>query len=93
MRDAGPSWRVVWFYSGAGCARQAPAGFEPIKCWDDHEAHEAAMQHFRAWITHPDQADLLEQAQRELRGWDLACSCPLDLPCHANVLLELVNEV
>lgn len=28
----------------------------------------------------------------ELRGWDLACWCPLDgYPCHADVLLELAN--
>lgn len=26
-----------------------------------------------------------------LRGHDLACSCPLDQPCHADVLLELAN--
>ena len=24
-----------------------------------------------------------------LRGHDLACWCPLDVPCHADVLLEL----
>ncbi len=29
---------------------------------------------------------------RELRGKDLACWCPLDLPCHAAVLLELANR-
>lgn len=28
----------------------------------------------------------------ELRGWDLACWCPLDRPCHADVLLELANR-
>lgn len=28
----------------------------------------------------------------ELRGKDLACWCPLDKPCHADVLLELTNE-
>ena len=28
-----------------------------------------------------------------LRGLDLACWCPLDAPCHADVLLELANEV
>lgn len=28
---------------------------------------------------------------RELRGKDLACWCPLDRPCHADVLLELAN--
>ena len=28
---------------------------------------------------------------RELGGHDLACWCPLDQPCHADVLLELAN--
>ena len=28
----------------------------------------------------------------ELRGRDLACWCPLDQPCHADVLLELANQ-
>ena len=28
----------------------------------------------------------------ELRGHDLACWCPLDGPCHADVLLELANR-
>lgn len=27
-----------------------------------------------------------------LRGHDLACWCPLDKPCHADVLLRLANE-
>jgi hypothetical protein len=30
-------------------------------------------------------------AKRELRGRDLACYCPLDEPCHADVLLEVAN--
>jgi hypothetical protein len=37
------------------------------------------------WLT--DLADV----RRELRGKDLACWCPLDAPCHADVLLELAN--
>ena len=28
----------------------------------------------------------------ELRGKNLACFCPLDQPCHADVLLELANQ-
>ncbi len=28
----------------------------------------------------------------DLRGRDLACWCPLDQPCHADVLLALANE-
>lgn len=27
-----------------------------------------------------------------LRGHDLACWCPLEQPCHADVLLELANR-
>lgn len=30
--------------------------------------------------------------RQQLRGRDLACWCPLDQPCHADVLLELANE-
>lgn len=29
--------------------------------------------------------------RQELRGKDLACWCPLDQPCHADVLLEVAN--
>lgn len=41
--------------------------------------------------------DFLHHQQRsadlvaELRGHDLVCWCPLDQPCHADVLLELAN--
>lgn len=35
----------------------------------------------------PDLDDIVDQ----LRGHDLACWCPLDQPCHADVLLELAN--
>jgi hypothetical protein len=28
----------------------------------------------------------------EIRGKDLACWCPLDQPCHADVLLEIANS-
>lgn len=29
---------------------------------------------------------------QELRGKNLACWCPLEAPCHANVLLEIANR-
>ena len=32
-----------------------------------------------------------DEIRRELRGHDLACWCPLDQPCRADVLLELAN--
>lgn len=39
----------------------------------------------REWITTDD-------IRRELRGKDLACWCPLDQPCHGDVLLEIANS-
>ncbi|MDF3308734.1 DUF4326 domain-containing protein [Rhodococcus sp. T2V] len=32
-----------------------------------------------------------ESIRHHLRGKDLVCWCPLDEPCHADVLLELAN--
>ena len=34
----------------------------------------------------------VDDVKRELRGRDLACYCPLDQPCHADVLLTIANE-
>jgi len=34
----------------------------------------------------------VEDVKRELRGRDLACYCPLDVPCHSDVLLAVANE-
>jgi Domain of unknown function (DUF4326) len=33
-----------------------------------------------------------DDVRRELQGRDLACYCPLDEPCHADVLLAVANE-
>ena len=30
--------------------------------------------------------------KRKLKGKNLACWCPLDQPCHADVLLEIANS-
>lgn len=43
----------------------------------------------RAYVA---QHDALVDRLHELRGRDLACWCPLDQPCHADVLLELANN-
>lgn len=50
------------------------------------------VKYFRAWIeqTEPGRK-LAENARRELRGKDLCCWCPLDQPCHADVLLKIAN--
>lgn len=52
---------------------------------------EAAIAHFREWIKK--QPWLRPERIREhLRGKDLACWCPLDQPCHADVLFEIANS-
>lgn len=44
----------------------------------------------RDWLKRID-GHPIERAVSELRGKDLACWCPLDKPCHADVLLEIAN--
>jgi hypothetical protein len=59
--------------------------------YGDAAEHAEVVARYRAWITSLEQAALLERARRELRGLDLMCYCEPHLPCHADVLLELVN--
>lgn len=53
---------------------------------------------YRSWRSAAVEAFRLENHRRpasdfaELRGKNLACWCPLDEPCHADVLLELANR-
>lgn len=35
---------------------------------------------------------VIRRSLHELAGKDLACWCPLDKPCHADVLLRLANQ-
>lgn len=44
-------------------------------------------------IAHPDSyiGRIITDAPTALRGKNLACWCPLDQPCHADVLLEIAN--
>lgn len=49
-------------------------------------AKEQAVQSFRE-----DASDGLLPNLAPLRGKNLACWCPLDQPCHADVLLKLAN--
>lgn len=44
---------------------------------------------FRWLVSQKNRADVI---RKELRGKNLACFCPLDQPCHADVLLEIANS-
>ncbi|GGW15819.1 hypothetical protein GCM10018980_51400 [Streptomyces capoamus] len=51
---------------------------------------EQAVAMFRDWLNQ--RPDLAQAARTELTGRDLMCWCPLDEPCHADVLLEIANQ-
>lgn len=60
------------------------------------DSAERAVRFFRSWMAW--EIDLpgverpsLTSAGLQLRGRDLACWCPLEQPCHADVLLELAS--
>ncbi|MFJ8146598.1 DUF4326 domain-containing protein [Streptomyces sp. NPDC096048] len=65
------------------------------------DPHAAAAANYRTWLAGSrsdaptDKAD--QQRERilaglhDLRGKDLACTCPLDRACHADYLLRLAN--
>lgn len=53
---------------------------------------EAAVTYFLSHLEHGCFRVSIAEVIRELRGKDLACWCPLDKPCHADVLLELANK-
>jgi hypothetical protein len=53
----------------------------------------AAVERYRWDIDVPIRSRLTAAAIRaELAGLSLACWCPLDRPCHADVLLAIANE-
>jgi hypothetical protein len=57
----------------------------------------AAVDSYRRWLRGEMGGHLSFERQKvlaslpEIRGRDLACWCPLEEPCHADVLLELAN--
>jgi len=58
-------------------------------CFTKIGSRQEAVDMYRAYL----QRFPLSVPQREfLRGKNLACDCKLKHPCHADVLLELVNK-
>lgn len=58
----------------------------------------AAVEKFRRLVSKPDDKQEDRHAfltpariRQDLSGKNLACWCPIDAPCHADVLLELAN--
>ena len=67
----------------------------PTKWGNPHPlslGREVAVGRYRDDLLAGRLAVSVEDVRRELRGRDLACYCPLDQPCHADVLLEVANR-
>jgi hypothetical protein len=60
---------------------------------NDADALDNCIRKFRilCTVSERDYPTRYEEWIAPLRGKDLACWCPLDQPCHADVLLELAN--
>lgn len=58
--------------------------------WPERHTRESAVDAFRRFVESRG-ATYRRAIRTELAGHDLACWCPLDQPCHADVLLELAN--
>jgi hypothetical protein len=53
---------------------------------------QLAVELYRTALWQGSLAFEVDDVRAELRGNDLACWCPLDRACHADVLLELANR-
>lgn len=51
-----------------------------------------ALEGKSRFLSHPAYYARMAEHLDELRGKNLACWCPLDRPCHADVLLKLANK-
>jgi hypothetical protein len=51
-----------------------------------------ALQKFEGDLLAGNLKATVKDVQRELRGKDLACWCPVNSPCHADILLKYANE-
>ncbi|WP_431997763.1 DUF4326 domain-containing protein [Streptomyces fungicidicus] len=59
--------------------------------FSEREARQTAVLEFRAMLRTPGGSEQAEFFATKLHGRDLMCWCPIAMPCHADVLLELAN--
>ena len=70
-----------------------PDGSESVDGWGGRDVAAQWAVNMFALHVGPMGNHEIERADLEaLRGKNLACWCPLDQPCHADVLLELANR-
>jgi hypothetical protein len=60
--------------------------------WGYIKTAAEAVERYRQHIERIKHEFNFEERLSALRGKDLACWCPLDQPCHADILLKLANK-
>ncbi|MFI6334155.1 DUF4326 domain-containing protein [Streptomyces sp. NPDC050535] len=78
------------------CKARLHCKFDPCvtcaPCDDGLHLHtrDESLDLYRAHLTeHPDLIDMAAELVEE--RWSLACRCPMDQPCHVDVLIELAD--
>ena len=97
--DGTPSFRAVFLGCRGDRAGRNEAAVKLYRLWltaakrDIPPEEQAARSWFdrEVMTVTAGTAPSLDDVRRELRGKTLACWCPLDCPCHADVLLEIAN--
>lgn len=72
--------------------RNALTGYWTPSLFTDDEPDDLVGDAYRTFHWMREARRRSDIARLDLRGQDLACWCPLDQPCHADVLLELANR-
>lgn len=96
-----PRWRNPFFIKvrpgvpGFGVGYRVGPGTRPKIIADGltlDEAKARVVAEYREWLRcAPRGIEVAAAARRELSGLKLYCCCPLDRPCHADVLAEIAN--
>jgi hypothetical protein len=60
---------------------------------EDGFTREECVEAYRYWLILRLNEDTFKYNLDELRGKDLVCWCPTDKPCHADVLIEIVESI
>jgi len=67
---------IYWSVTGGFCLTDI---VELYECWIKGE--------FKNYTDLPNTTDI-----EQLKGFDLACFCPLNSPCHADILIKLLSD-
>jgi hypothetical protein len=92
VRESSGRWYVVWVGDEMGLADHRPANWKDIPGIDRRWTATLALTTFEKWLLDPAQRPCLERAKAALAGYNLRCYCPLDYPCHGDILLRVCNE-